>query len=147
MFPHKVLLNHKWKIDNFRMEISIRKLDLVKVNITNDGTAWRHVPSVRHWEEFSIISVRFLPRRHGLSLVTGRHQMDPGWGASCRMKGPYSKTIQDLSDRGNLRNSSRLKLPIIPPLFFHLHLLGFGECSMIVGIKFENHMGWWGEVG
>lgn len=102
LFSHKVFINHKWKIDNFRMETSVRKLDPDKWwKLMSPVMGQVDIMSLL-WgtgKECSIISVRFLTRRHGLSLVTRRHQMDPGWGTSYGMKDLFSKTIQDLSNR------------------------------------------------
>lgn len=73
--PHKILINYKEKLVNLRCKnLRLQFYQVIKVNILSEGTN-QHLtpPFVIHGKEHSIISVVFLPRMHGQSLIMRKH--------------------------------------------------------------------------
>ena len=71
-FSYKILINHKGENSNSM----VKKTGghhwnrVTKVNITNNGTSWHHVPpDMMHWEEHRSTYVVFLPKEHDLNLI------------------------------------------------------------------------------
>lgn len=74
---------------------------MIKANISSGKTA----------DSFSvhgIVSTRFLPRMHGLSLVMRREQTDPEWTTPQNEK-PALFPLRVLIDRGKLKEPVQIK--------------------------------------
>lgn len=73
---NSLLRNYKGKNGTFTMKKSGGH-QVIKVNITNNGINWQHVPpDVMHWGH-NITYVLFLPKMHNLKLVMRKQSDKP----------------------------------------------------------------------
>lgn len=76
IYLNKLLMNYKGKKGTFTVEKSGGH-QVIKVNITNNGINWHHVPpDVMHWGH-NITYVLFLPKMHNLKLVMRKQSDKP----------------------------------------------------------------------
>lgn len=76
IYLNKLLMNYKGKKGTFTVEKSGGH-QVIKVNITNNGINWHHVPpDVMHWGH-NITYVLFLPKMHNLKLVIRKQSDKP----------------------------------------------------------------------
>ena len=76
IYLNKLLMNYKGKKGTFTVEKS-GEHQVIKVNITNNGINWHHVPpDVMHWGH-NITYVLFLPKMHNLKLVMRKQSDKP----------------------------------------------------------------------
>ena len=76
IYLNKLLMNYKGKKGTFTVEKSGGH-QVIKVNITNNGINWHHVPpDVMHWGH-NITYVYFLPKMHNLKLVMRKQSDKP----------------------------------------------------------------------
>lgn len=74
---------------------------MTKANISSGKTA-------ESFSVHSIVSIRFLPRMHGLSLVMRREKTELGW-ATLQNEKPALFPLKFLIDRGKLKEPVQIK--------------------------------------
>lgn len=76
IYLNRLLMNYKGKKGTFTVKKSGGH-QVIKVNITNNGINWHHVPpDVMHWGH-NITYVLFLPKMHNLKLVMRKQSDKP----------------------------------------------------------------------
>lgn len=97
-------MNYKGKKGTFTVEKSGGH-QVIKVNITNNGINWHHVPpDVMHWGH-NVTYVLFLPKMHNLKLVMRKQSDKPKTEGQSTKHLTYTlQKCQCARDKERLRN-------------------------------------------
>lgn len=102
---NRLLRNYKGKNGTFTVKKSGGH-QVIKVNITNNGINWQHVPpDVMHWGH-NITYVLFLPKMHNLKLVMRKQSDKPKTEGQSINHWPTTFKIANVQADESLRNSN-----------------------------------------
>lgn len=113
-FHNKTLINYKGKISKIlhcKMGETHRNylIQVIKINITSNGTNWHHVFLVGCPEKNTLTSVVYLLKVHNLILIMRNQYSNPNRN---RLQNSWPVLFKDvivIKPKGGLRTDSRLK--------------------------------------